>query len=88
MYLDDAQGVFRESADLAAGEEDRSLQLRLFWVACCGDGESLLVVAEKHVQGLVGLAGAAAAVFGEGQGGLRHRGRCSAPNRPPAASAL
>ncbi|MFB6559602.1 hypothetical protein ACFCYH_12060 [Streptomyces sp. NPDC056400] len=36
MYLDDPKGVFRDAADLAAGEEDRSLQLRLFRAACCG----------------------------------------------------
>ncbi|MFB6578783.1 hypothetical protein ACFCYC_15445 [Streptomyces sp. NPDC056402] len=53
MYLDDAKGVFGDAADLAAGEEGRSLQLRLFRAACCGDGERLVVIVEKRVQGLV-----------------------------------
>jgi hypothetical protein len=34
--LDDAQGVFGETTDLAAGEKDRGLQQRLLRAAGCG----------------------------------------------------
>ncbi|MFE7602737.1 hypothetical protein [Streptomyces sp. NPDC057494] len=87
-HLDDAQGVLGETADLAAGEKDCGLQLCLLRATGRGDGERLVGVRKECVECLVRLAGATPAVFGEGQGGLSHRGRCSAPNRPPAASAL
>jgi hypothetical protein len=38
-HLDDAQGVRGEAADLAAGEEDRGLQLSLFRMASSGAGQ-------------------------------------------------
>ncbi len=56
-------------AHLAAGREERGLRLCLVRVAGSGDGERMVVVTEG-VQGLVGLAGAAAA-FGQNQCGRR-----------------
>ncbi|MET9568513.1 hypothetical protein ABZY34_05105 [Streptomyces virginiae] len=45
-HLDDAKGVLGEAADLAAGEEDSGLQLRLLRVTGRGDGERLVGVRE------------------------------------------
>ncbi|WP_234336332.1 transposase [Streptomyces sp. NRRL S-920] len=61
------RGCSQTPADLAAGEEDLGLQQRLFGTAGCGYGKRLAVVLEECAEGLVGFAGAAAAVFGEGQ---------------------
>jgi SpoU rRNA methylase family enzyme len=53
--LDDAQRVLADTADLAAGDEDRGLQQRLFRAAGCGDGKRLAVVLEECAEGLVGF---------------------------------